>query len=292
MTPAPISTPFRYVNDGGTLSNTSVFYTSATGVLSTPKEARVVPAGYPSVSAMLAQSPFYVAHRGGSLNWPEMSLHGYTQSAYWGVGALEVSLARTKDGVWLGCHDATLDRTSGTSGFTVSAHTWAEVQAYTITAAATNAAGQPRRPYMRWEELIAAYYRTHVIFVDPKAALSYTSELLNMMDACPGTPTERFVAKYYGVVNGWPQAASARGYKGWGYFYQADVASLPAYQGRWDMLGMDYNANQAAWTAVLSYGKPVIGHIAPSTAAVTTARNYGARGIMVSGVQQAIPRTP
>ena len=76
-----------------------------------------------------------------------------------------------------------------------------------------------------------------------------------------------------------------------GVFYQADAANFAAYQGRWDILGMDYTADPTTWTAILSYGKPVIGHIVPNSAAATTALNYGAAGLMVSGVQQAIPRT-
>jgi hypothetical protein len=288
----------KYTSAPDTLSTAHLYYTSETNTLSTPLEVRPVPTGYSSVSAMLASTPFYCAHRGGSANWPEMSLHAYTQSAFWGVGALELSLARTSDGVWFGLHDATLDRTSGTTNFTPSAHTWAEVQAYQITAAGTTNTSQPARPYMRWEELMAAYYTTHVIFVDPKVASAYTSELLNMMDAMPGTPTERFVGKYYGVAGnaanttGWAHDLAVRGYKSWGYFYQADASNFATYQGRWDILGMDYGADQASWTAILSYGKPVIGHIVPSLAAATTALNFGAAGLMASGVQQAVPRKP
>lgn len=288
----------HYTSATDTLSNGSMFYTSATDVLSTPLEVRPVPAGYSSVTTMLATSPFYVAHRGGSLDWPEMSLHAYTQSVFWGVGAVELSLARTSDGVWFGLHDATLDRTSGTTGFTASAHTWAEVQAYQITAAATNNPAQSARPYMRWEELMAAYYGTHIIFVDPKVAIAFTSELLNMMDAMPNTPTSHFVGKNYGVsgpVNnssGWAHDLAARGYKSWGYFYQADAANFATYQGRWDILGMDYTADAPTWASIMSYGKPVIGHIIPDAAAVTTALGYGAVGVMVSGVAEAIPRTP
>jgi hypothetical protein len=282
----------KYTSAPDTLSTGHLFYTSATDTRATPAEVRPFPIGYASVTAMLATTPFYVAHRGGSANWPEMSLHAYTQSGFWGVKALEVSLARTSDGVWFGLHDDTLDRTSGTTGFTASAHTWAEVQAYQITAAGTTNPAQPTRPYMRWEELMTAYYSSHIFFVDPKAATGFVSELLDMMDAMPGTPTDKFVAKYYGVSSAWVNAAKLRGYKSWGYFYQADAANFATYQGRWDILGMDYTADQATWTAILSYGKPVIGHIIPSAAAATTALNFGAAGLMVSGVQQAIPRTP
>jgi glycerophosphoryl diester phosphodiesterase len=282
----------KYTSAPNTLSTAHLYYTSATDTISTPTEVRPFPNGYATVSAMLATSPFYVAHRGGSANWPEMSLHAYTQSGFWGAGALEVSLARTSDGVWFGLHDDTLDRTSGTTGFTASAHTWAEVQAYQITASGTTNPAQSARPYMRWEELMDAYYNSHIFFVDPKAATGYASEILDKMDAMPGTPTNKFVAKYYGVSSSWVNAAKARGYKSWGYFYQADAANFATYQGRWDILGMDYTADAATWSSILSYGKPVIGHIVPSASAATTALGYGAVGLMVSGVQEVVPRSP
>ncbi len=281
----------KYTDTIDNLVTGHLFYTSATDTLATPREVRPMPRGYTGVASMLAQPMFYIAHRGGSKDWPEMSLHAYTQASFWGVGALELSLARSSDGVWFGLHDATLDRTSGLTGYTASAHTWAEIQAYQITAAATNTPGQPTRPYARWEEIMAAYYDSHVFFIDPKVASAYTSELLNMMDAMPGTPTDKFVAKYYGVSSGWPIDARARGYKTWGYFYQSDAANFASYQARWDILGMDYNADQTTWDAIKSYGKPVIGHIVPSVTAATTAITKGANGLMVSGVQDVITRT-
>jgi hypothetical protein len=282
----------HYTSAIDTLSTAHLYYTSAIDVPSTPAEVRPFPAGYASVSTMLATRPFYLAHRGGSADWPEMSLYAYTQAGFWGVGALELSLARTSDGVWFGLHDDTLDRTSGTSGFTASAHTWAEVQAYQITAAETSDINQPTRPYMQWGELMDVYYETHVIYVDPKAASSYASELLDMMDAMPGTPTDRFIAKYYGVSSGWVDQAHARGYTTWGYFYEVDAPNFAAYQGKWDILGMDYTADQATWTAILSYGKLVIGHVIPTGTAAATALGFGAAGLMVSGVTEVIPRAP
>ena len=283
--------PLRYTSAPDTLDTAHLFYTSATDTRATPREIRPIPAGYASVTAMLASAPFYVAHRGGSLNWPEMSLFAYSQSAFWGVGALEVSLARTSDGVWFGLHDDSLDRTSGTSGFVAANHTWAEVQTHQITAADTTDTSQPTRPYMRWEELMEAYYDTHVIVVDPKHATAFASELLDMMDAQPGTSTDRFIGKYYGVSSSWATQTSARGYKTWGYFYQVDSPNFATYQGYWDILGMDYNADQSTWTTILSYGKPVIAHTIPHGAAASTALSLGASGMMVSGVQEVILRS-
>ena len=47
----------------------------------------------------------------------EDSIHAYRQSVAHGYRALEISVARSADGVWFGLHDTTLDRTSGTVGF-------------------------------------------------------------------------------------------------------------------------------------------------------------------------------
>jgi hypothetical protein len=297
LTP-PDGRPVKYTSAVDTLSDGRLYYTSAVDTLATPSEVRPFPDGYPSVTTMLAQSPFYIGHRGGSDNWPEMSLHAYTQAGFWGVSALELSVHRTSDGIWFGLHDATLDRTSGTTGFTASAHTWSEVQAYLITAAETDDPGQAARPYARWEEIMDAYYNSHVFFIDPKSAgTTHRAELLDMMDAMPGTPTDRFVCKFYGVsgnvgnTNGWAFEAAQRGYASWGYFYQADAANFTTYQGRWDILGMDYNADGATWTSILSYGKPVIGHTIDSSAAATSALSKGADGLMVAAVTSVIPRS-
>ncbi|MGB4759610.1 MAG: glycerophosphodiester phosphodiesterase family protein [Candidatus Saccharimonadales bacterium] len=290
------------VSTGSDLTDATFQLANGAGGFITPGAYKVVRPGYATITQMLAQPMFYCAHRGGSRDYPEMSLYAYGQSALRGYGAVELSLARSSDGVWFGLHDASLDRTSFNTGggsgttYVASSMTWAQIQTYNILGSmAANNPTQANRPYMRWEELMALYYGTHVIFVDPKVAISYRTEILNMMDAMPGTPTDHFVAKYYGVsggagnTSGWAFDAAARGYKSWGYFYQADVPSLPTYAGRWDILGMDYGADSTSWTAVQSYGKPVMAHILPNPAAFTIANNYGANGVMVSGVGNITP---
>ena len=254
-----------------------------------------IPTGYSSVADMMRQGLFEIAHRGGSASFPEMSLHAYTQSVILGYKALEISLARTSDGVWFGLHDNTLDRTSGVTGVTASALTWAQVQTYNITLGP----GGPQ-PYMRLEQLLDAYGRTHVLFMDPKAALSQRTSLLNLLQTYYGSDAEaakHVVAKYYGIegntagTTGWAADARARGYKTWGYFYEAEVVSgdLATYQGRWDILGMAYGAPGSSWTAVNSYGKPVIAHILPNAAAKTAAMAYSPEGLMVSGTTLITP---
>ncbi|MFZ1242668.1 MAG: glycerophosphodiester phosphodiesterase family protein [Candidatus Saccharimonas sp.] len=285
------------VQPGGNLSETmGAHYVDTTGHLLPAEEMRPFPDGYSSVSAMLAQSPFFVAHRGGSRDWPEMSLYAYTQAGYWGTGAFEVSLARTADGVWFGLHDWTLDRTSlgaATSTLQAYAMTWEEVQQYQICgAAASNNPTQQNRPYARFEEIVAAYYPSHVLFIDIKDAVAYTDEFIAMLAGLPGSPQQHIVGKAYGVSANYPNKMRAAGYKTWGYFYQTDVESgnLAAYESYWDIIGMDYQANAASWAAAGSYNKPVVAHIIQNASSYAIAANYQPDGYMVASVKAVVPR--
>ena len=212
-----------------------------------------------------------VAHRGGSRDWPEMSMLGYVNSAKLGAQALEISLARTSDGVWFGLHDQTLDRTSGTAGFVAAEHTWQEVSQYRITAAETTNPAQPAQPYLRFEELVEAYAASHIIYVDPKIVpAEYHAELFAMMSRTPA-PLRSFIAKGYCTSTDWALEASGRGYRTWGYYYAADLLADPnllgATQARWTALGLDYTAAPAVWNQLKAFGKPVLAHIVPDAAA-------------------------
>ncbi|HET9654150.1 MAG TPA: glycerophosphodiester phosphodiesterase family protein, partial [Kineosporiaceae bacterium] len=246
-----------------------------------PRSGRLLP-------DLLKGRPFSVAHRGGDADWPEMSLEGYRQSVALGVDALEISLARSSDGVWFGLHDDTLDRTSGTTGFVAARHSWAEISRYLITAHGTRDPGQQPRPYLRFEDLVAAYATTHTIFVDPKAAdPRYHPELLRVMASAPA-PADSFVAKSYCTAIAWARAARAQGLRTWGYYYGRDIdaGSTPpaATQAEWDLLGLDVAASPACWSLVRSYGKAVIAHVVADAASARRVIARGADGLMVSDV--------
>lgn len=256
------------------------------GAASTP----TVKPGFTSVAEMLATDGATWAHRGGSASWPEMSEYAYDQAVAAGYGALEFSANRTSDGVWVGVHDASLNRTSQTTGLPdISTMTWAQVQTYQNS---LNSAGTPR-PYYRLDTFLDKYTPTHVVIVDPKYAIgTYNTEFLNLLDAHGGN--SKIVVKFYGAGSGavsLADAAAARGYQTWGYFYDTDVTSgdLAAWQSHWSILGMNYDAVQSAWYAVLAYGKPVVGHIAGSQANYDTARQKGARIVQTAAVASVRP---
>ena len=249
-----------------------------------PSQPPVARQGFSSVAQMLATPGATWAHRGGSANWPEMSEHAYDQAVLAGYGALEFSAHRTSDGVWIGSHDAALNRTSQTAGLpNISAMTWAQVQTYMNT---LNAAGTPR-PYYRLDAFLDKYTTTHVCIVDPKTDLSRRDEFLALCDAHGGNT--KIVVKFYGVGSGataLADAAAAKQYQTWGYFYEADYldGDMARDQSHWSILGMNYDASQAAWDAALSYGKPVVGHIAGSQANYDTAIAKGARMVQSANV--------
>lgn len=251
---------------------------------------RAMPVGYRSVKQVETAYPFYMAHRGGSVNWPECSLYAYTRAVEQGCGMLEVSLNRTSDGVWFGLHDQTLDRTSGTVGANPQTMTWAQVQQYQIWAGNTIDPTQRKRPYMRIEELLEAYGKTHVIMFDPKynAGSSDTNQLIDLM--LTYMPASRLVGKYYFTARSFAETVRLRGIKTWGYAYQANIEEVAAYNDVWDWWGMEWSATQETWDRMKAMGKPVIAHICASKAAADAALAKGADGFQVSNVLDVVPR--
>jgi glycerophosphoryl diester phosphodiesterase len=255
----------------------------------------VIDAGKPHgrmADQLLGSGVFSVAHRGGSADWPEMSMAAYRNSVGLGVDGLEISLARSSDGVWFGLHDATLDRTSGTKGFIAAEHTWREIQAHSISARKTRDPHQPAQPYVRFEELVDAYGETHAIFVDPKVVPGiHFPELFGLMRAVR-QPKRSFVAKGYCKSKHWAVAASAQGYLTWGYYYgaeiEADAKLLSATEGLWTWLGLDHQAPAATWKKTQDFGKPVLAHIIGSKAQADSVRANGAAGLVISAVREVL----
>jgi len=265
------------------------------GVMSQVGAIRAMLPRFLTVTQMLAQPEFFWAHRGGSRDFPEMSSFAYGQSALLGYGVLELSLARTSDGVWFGLHDADINRTSGVTGLgAASTMTWAQVQTYNILGSmAANNTTQSDRPYARLEDILDTY-KYHLFVIDIKYANTFRSELLDILDGRGGP--ERFIGKSYGIGgSSFATSFTARGYKTWGYFYAADVPAMTTgYVNQWTILGMDYTASQSDWNALAAFrtnGQRMTAHICPDEAAITTARALGASGYMVSGTAGILPFT-
>lgn len=260
--------------------------------------AGMIHPGSPSIDDMLTGF-FYCGHRGGSNNYPEMSLQSYTQAALRGYDALEISVARSSDGIWFGLHDASLDRTSlGTGGgagttYVASAMTWADIQTHDLRPATGAPVNSDHQPYATLEEILDAYVGTHVIFIDPKAAGGVSGNRTELIGILKDRPewAERIVAKSVpgNSTSAWLTQARAAGFVTNAMFYAVD--NFTTYHPQGDILGMEYGASGGVWTSIVGTGKPVMVHVCPTTTQVNLGITNGAEGAMVSGIVQ-VPRVP
>lgn len=244
-----------------------------------PAQMRVMPPGYPSIDAMVAQRGFLVAHRGGSASWPEMSMRAYTNSVAHGAGALEVSTHRTSDGVWVLAHDQNLKRVDPSAPSTpIAQMTWAEVQRYRTSG----------ERILRVEEYLEVYGSSHVTVLDPKYSADQWADLARLL---PEDAKSRVIWKSAGDATWLAAQWKASGWRCWGYAYaqHADDGTLDKWAASWDYLGFPWDATPAQWSKALSLGKPVWAHICPSKAAYDQGISRGAAGCMVSGVADVLP---
>lgn len=274
--------------ESGVLKDMRLTVKDGTGALVTPKGVRAIQSRYKTVTDMLAAPEFFWAHRGGTRDFPEMSMHAYTQSSLLGFSVLEFSCQRTSDGVWFGIHDLHLDRTSlgaTTTTLNASTMTWAQVQAYQILGSvAANNPTQPNRPYIKLTDVLDIY-TNHLFVIDAKNATTYTDELLDLLDARGGPA--RFVTKSFGVGgSSFLALCQARGYKSWGYFY-GDSLPVAAEIDKWEIIGLNYEATQPQidqLRSALTKGQRVVAHILPTKASVDTSRAKGFDAFQCQGV--------
>ena len=235
---------------------------------------RAVPRGYKDIGTMMITHGFLIAHRGGSVSWPEASMRAYTNSVMFGAGALEVSCQKTKDGVWFLNHDRTLQRVDKSAPNTpVTEMTWAEIQKYTTIG----------EPFVTVEEYFAAYGSSHITVLDPKYSAVEWQELKKFF---PTDAHGRIIWKF-SIDAGWLAGQwKADGWKCWGYSYPDQVTDgrINEWHKPWDYVGMSWEASDEVWRRTLALGKPVWAHICPTRDAYDQGLAKGAIGCMVSGV--------
>lgn len=239
-----------------------------------PATMKAVPRGYKDIGTMMITRGFLIAHRGGSVSWPEASMRAYTNAVMYGAGALEVSCQKTKDGVWFLNHDRTLQRVDATAPDTpVTEMTWADIQKY-------HTIGEP---FMTVEEYFSAYGSSHITVLDPKYSAVQWQELKKFF---PTDAQGRIIWKF-SIDAGWlANQWKSDGWKCWGYSYPDQVTDgrINEWHKPWDYIGMSWEASDEVWNRTTALGKPVWGHICPTRQAYDDALAKGAIGCMVSGV--------
>ena len=231
------------------------------------------------MEGFFAQRPFYVAHRLGGTEFPEHTIMGLQTSLARGFKAVEFSTYRTSDGVFIGSHDWTTERTTG-----VRHEIW------NTSWATLSTLQQPAGPLIRLEDMIATVPEDTIIVLDHKATsasagtppaddLASEVALFDRLETLMRSPQRRVVWKLFAGASS-AERARARGYQVMCMLYPDEVPS--ADFSRWDILGMAYNAPQEIWDTLLATGKPTIAHIITTAAQAQTGLSRGAHGLMSS----------
>jgi len=247
-----------------------------------------------TVPGLITDTPFYVAHRGGGGDWPEMTAYAYAQAALVpGLKALEVSACLSSDGVLVCSHDPSTERVTNTKA-TISKETWATLSKLKVTAAETRDPHQARQPMARFEDIVRTYLDDFVLFVEPKVAEA-VQPMMDLMVRL-GQP-QRVVWKQ--PINSTTFAvARQHGFATWGY-----VLDEPAHLGYHltnhaaspdlDMLGASQDQSDSFIRAVVAAasanGKPTIGWPARRTSDRDRLLGLGCRGLMTSNPVEVVP---
>jgi len=242
-----------------------------------------------TVGSLRKNDPFYVAHRGGGGNWPELTLYAFQQSAKIpGLEAMEVSVCLSADGVLVCSHDPTTLRVSGVD-YTIADESWPTLSSVLVRSTATTNPSQPPRPLTRFDTVADEFLGRYVLFAEPKVDPA-TRPLLDALQRY-GEP-ERVVWKQY-VTSAWFTAAKRRGFSTWGY-----VLNQPSHTGAnltrlaadpdLDMLGAPLEESDAFVTQVVSagraVGKPTIAWPVTSPSDRDRALRLGCSGLMTSNI--------
>lgn len=242
---------------------------------------RAIPEGAKTVTELLTTPHFIVAHRGGSSSWPEHTKVAYTQAVDYHAHALEFSSARSKDGVWFGCHDQSLKRLVPALTKNADEYTWAEIKAE-----ASKTQYMPAT--IDW--LIEKYSSSHVIVFDPKYQLARWKDVCDMFK---GMEQKVIIKSYFDAKWAFDEFR-ARGFKTWGYAYNADIgkATYPDFlAGRaCDILSMEFFAPQTTWDPLKASGFPTVAHIAYDAAQLKVGWSRGAMGAIVAGMTASCER--
>lgn len=236
-----------------------------------------VPVGS-AVDRFLASKPFYVAHRLGGTEYPEFTQKGLTESLKAGFKALELSVRQCATGEFVLIHDWVTTRTVPGTAYQIWNTPWS------VLSGLQQASGG----FMRLTDVVNKVGSDIVLAIDHKVTSSkpvgsqgdMESEqaLFDYLDTIPNAK-DRVLIKQF-VNGGVAGRAKAKGYKSMCMMYPNEVAG--ADLSLFDVLGMEWNAEQGVWDTLKATGKPLIAHIITTRQQADTALARGATGLMAS----------
>lgn len=233
------------------------------------------------VDRFLASKPFYVAHRLGGTEYPEFTQKGLTESLKAGFKALELSVRRCSTGEFVLIHDWITSRTVPGTDYQIWNTPWS------VLAGLQQASGG----FLRLTDVLNQVGDDVVLAVDHKVTSSKEvgsqgdmeseAALFDLLEDQLGAENakRRVIIKHF-IKGGVSQRGRERGYKTMCMMYPNEVAD--ADLSRFDVLGMEWNAEQSVWDTLKATGKPLIAHIIMTKQQADQALSSGATGLMAS----------
>lgn len=248
-------------------------------VAGTRTVSKPVPAPTGSVvDRFLASKPFYVAHRLGGTEYPEFTQKGLTESLKAGFKALELSVRRCSTGEFVLIHDWITTRTVPGTDYQIWNTPWS------VLSGLQQASGG----FMRLTDVVDQVGSDIVLAIDHKVTsgkqvgsqgdMDSEQQLFDYLDTIPNAK-DRVLIKQF-VNGGVAGRAKAKGYKSMCMMYPNEVAG--ADLSSFDVLGMEWNADQSVWDTLKATGKPLIAHIITTKQQADMALARGATGLMAS----------
>lgn len=245
-----------------------------------------------TVSTLLSDTPFFVAHRGGGGDWPEMTAYAYEQAAkIQSLKALEISVCRSADGVLVCSHDPTTTRVTGVD-YTIAAETWATLSALKVRGRNTVDPQQEPRPLSRFDEIAETYASEFVLFVEPKVEAATVPLMAKLVDL--GHP-ERMVWKQW-LTSPHFREAKQNGFATWAYMlneasHLRDLTKVAASSDV-DLLGTPLTESDSFSTAVVQAAdandKKTIMWPIRTQEDQGRAVGLGCRGLMTSNIRELL----
>lgn len=244
--------------------------------------------GGPQEVTSMYSDAFYVAHRGGGRDWPEMTVYAYQKASKLpNLTAMEVSVRRSRDGVLVCSHDATTGRVCD-KDLEIARTDWKDLAGLMVLPKETLDPAQPPRQLARFDAVLASWPAGVTMWVEPKSD-DAVDLLFHRLSRFPDLD----------VV--WKRPINAPGYdkaklQGWGTFgYVLEGAQQTAYLDevaptRWmDQIGVQVTASDERIREIVAkggaYGKKTVVWALSTTQERDRVLRLGARGLMCSNIR-------
>lgn len=247
-------------------------------------QTQFMPTTQISVDEVVGANPFFIAHRGGGGEAPEMTEVAYVNSVGAGLRAVEMSFHVSADGVLFALHDNDLNRmTNGT--WTTNPETWTYAalnQQAKIVGTPLLGPGWANQTIPTAKQLLDRFLGKVVIFAEGKSNASIPA-LQQLLLTYPNANESVVWKNYY--TNPSFSWAKNHGFRVMAYADATTTsAQLDAVESQVDYWEMPWEASDAQIGAVVNRPimKPVVVWEVHRRSEVTRLTGLGVRGIMCS----------